>query len=369
MQKICIFPNDPIKAYYEKGEVKERYFNPCNFFDEVHIISLYEDEIEENKVWAIAGDAKLKIYPIGKFRSLNFFSYRNKILKLIKKIKPDVIRAYNPQIQGYLAVYCGKKLKIPSVISIHNEFDETRKYDKSLKMRLVKLIEHQSLSTVDRVICVTNYLVPYAKKYGAKDIEVIYNRVDTKQFNKSEEDNIKLNKPTILCIGRLTKQKYQECLIKAVKDLDVDLVLIGDGELYGDLKLLTKELGIEDKVEFIKSVPNSEIHEYYSSVDIFAIATHYEGFCIPVLEAMASSLPVVASKIGPIQELLGDAGILVENTPDAFREAFEKLISNPKLRKELVEKGRNRALEVDGRIMEEKEMEMYKKVRGRRNSL
>lgn len=367
MRKICIFPSDPIRAYYGKGEIKERYFNPCNFFGEVHIISLSEDEIEEDKVQIIAGDAKLKIYPIGKFRPLNFFSYRSEILKLIKEIKPDVIKAYNPQMQGYYAVYCGKKLKIPSVISIHNEFDEARKYNKSLKMRLVKLIEHQSLSTVDRVICVTNYLVSYAKKYGAKDIEVIYNRVDTKQFNKSDNTK-KFDKPTILCVGRLVKQKYQECLIRAIKDLDVSLLLIGDGELYSDLRQLTKELGIENTVKFIKSVPHSEIHKYYSSADIFAIATHYEGFCIPVLEAMASSLPVVASKIGPIQELVEDAGILVENTPEAFREAFEKLISNPELRKELGEKGKKKALEVDVSIMEEKEKEVYKKVMVGRNS-
>ena len=354
---LAVFPNDPIKAYYKKGEIKERYYNPCNFFDEVHIISPCNSDVEESKVQTIAGDAKLKIHPIGRFSLVSPF-HRYKALRLIKEIKPDVIRAYNPQMQGYFAVYCGKKLKIPTVISLHNEFDDAREYDKSLILRLFRLFEYQSLSNADKVICVTNYLISYAKKYGAKDIEVIYNRVNTKQFNKSDGAK-KFNKHTILCIGRLDKQKYQECLIRAIKNLNVDLLLIGDGELYDGLKQLTKELGIEDRVKFIKSVPHSEIHKYYSSADIFAIATHYEGFCIPVLEAMASSLPVVASKIGPIQELVGNAGILIENTPEAFKEAFKKLISNPELRKELGEKGRKRALEVDGKIMEEKERRLY----------
>ena len=328
---LVVFPNDPIKAYYKKGEIKERYYNPCNLFDEVHIVSPCEHDVEEDKVQRIAGDAKLKIHSVGEFRPLEFFSYRKKILNLVRDIKPDVLRAYNPRMQGYFAVYCGKKLKTPSTISIHTEFDEARRFNKSLRLRLLKFFETYSLSKVDKIICVTNYLIPYAKKYGAKDMEVIYNRVDTKQFNKGD-DTKKFDKPTILCVGRLDKPKYQECLIGAIKDLDVNLLLIGDGELYSDLRLLTKEMEIENKVKFIKFVPHSEIHEYYSSVDIFAIATHYEGFCIPVLEAMASSLPIVASEIGPIQELVGDLGILVENTPEAFREAFKKLISNPELR-------------------------------------
>ena len=83
---LVVFPNDPIKAYYKKGEIKERYYNPCNFFDEVHIISPCDKDIEEDKVQTIVGNAKLNIYPIGKFNPLKFFSYRNKVLKLVKEI-------------------------------------------------------------------------------------------------------------------------------------------------------------------------------------------------------------------------------------------------------------------------------------------
>jgi len=53
--KVCVFPNDPIKAYYNTGEIKPRYFNPGNFFDEIHIVSLTKNDIEESKVRIIAG--------------------------------------------------------------------------------------------------------------------------------------------------------------------------------------------------------------------------------------------------------------------------------------------------------------------------
>lgn len=372
MRKICIFPNDPIKAYYEKNEIKERYFNPCNFFDEVHIISQCEEEVNENKVQRIAGDAKLKIYPAGEFKPHKFFSYRKKILNLVRDIKPDVIRAYNPLMQGYLAVYCGKKIGVPIVVSLHGNYDKDarellwkdRKLQEYLKYFISsKTTEPYVLKNVTKVICAYKFPAQYARKYGAKDIEVIYNRVDITRFNKVD-NIIKAGRPTIICVGRLIKEKNQQVLIKAIKDLDVNLLLIGDGPLHPYLVKLAKNLGIENKVTFIKSVPHSEIHKYYTSADIFAIPIEYGGIAIPVIEAMASSLPIVVPKPRweKEPELVGDIAIVVENTPEAFREAFKKLISNPELRRELGEKGRKRALEVDGKIMEEKEMRLYERL-------
>ena len=69
--KICIFPNDPLKTYYEKGEIKERYFNPKNMFEEIHVISLFDEEINEEKVKMIAGNASFKIHTVGKVTLIN----------------------------------------------------------------------------------------------------------------------------------------------------------------------------------------------------------------------------------------------------------------------------------------------------------
>ena len=60
--KLCVFPNDPISAYYEKGEIKDRYYNPKNLFDELHIISFAETDIDISLVQKIAGNAKLFIH-------------------------------------------------------------------------------------------------------------------------------------------------------------------------------------------------------------------------------------------------------------------------------------------------------------------
>ena len=104
---------------------------------------------------------------------------------------------------------------------------------------------------------------------------------------------------------RLDRAKNPECLIDAIASLDLHLKLIGQSELEEALRRRVRDLDIEDRVEFIRQVPNSEIADHYRQADIFAMATHYEGFCVPVLEAMAAGLPIVASRTGPIPEVLG----------------------------------------------------------------
>ena len=69
--KLCIFPNDPIIAYYEKGEIKKQYFNPENFFVEVHIISFIDKDVDVELVKIIGGNSKLKIHCVGKINLKN----------------------------------------------------------------------------------------------------------------------------------------------------------------------------------------------------------------------------------------------------------------------------------------------------------
>jgi len=132
MRKLVVFPNDPILAYYKKGEIKARYFNPGNFFDEIHVISLCDEEVQEEKVREIAGNARLVLYPVGQALSFIkpclFFKKRNQILRLVKEINPSVIRAYNPVLNGALAIYCGKSLNIPTVVSLHGNYDLDIRY-------------------------------------------------------------------------------------------------------------------------------------------------------------------------------------------------------------------------------------------------
>lgn len=362
MKKIVIFLTDSMKTYYSKGEIKERYYNPKNIFDEVHMISFCDKDIDPKEIVEVAGSAKLYIYAVGKINIFSLPFVLMRILRLVKKISPDVIRAYDPSARGAIAVWCGKKLGIDTVISLHANLDEQRLFGGNIKFRLRILMEKYSLSNADEVICVSEHIVPYAKRCGAKDITVIYNRVDVKRFDndrRRDGSNVK----EILSVARLESPKYQECLIRAIEDTGMNLTLIGSGEMEGCLRDLTVKLGLSDRVRFIKSVPNKDIRAYYSAADIFAIATHFEGFCIPVIEAMASGVPVVASDIPSIREITHGAGILLKNEARLFRDAFVKLRDDKGLYAGLSEAGKERVLLFDSEPLEEKEKNLYERLR------
>jgi len=373
MKKICVFPNDPLSAYFKKGEVKKRYFNPLNIFDEVHVISLFDqDEIEEN-VKDMAGNAEFNIHVIGKTNLLNKNRKKSKVMELLKKINPDVIRAYNPLLQGWMAAHAKKELDIPLVISLHGDYDrDLRHYAKKnkdfktfLKLSFSKLtLERFSIKSADEVIIIYEFIRDYAKRMGARSINLIYNRVDLAQFSNKGTPAYSFDKPVVICVGRLMKEKNQECLIKAVKDLDVILLLIGDGIQYNELVELTKSLGIEDKVKFVRSVPHKEIQKYYASAKIFALPIKYGGFSIPALEAAASGLPVILpkQKFDENPEIIRDFAMLVNNDPNSFKEAISKILTDNGFYQQMVDNGKNITKKINSEIMEQKESELYSKL-------
>ena len=370
--KLCVFPNDPLQAYFDKGELKNRYFNPNNLFDEIHVISPTNQDIEVSKVRQLAGDAKLRVYPVGPLSLLNFKSKLSKIKKIIKHISPDVIRAYNPLIQGWLAAKISRELDIPFIVSIHNNYDKDsrefykirKKYLQYLKFWYTgKFIEPYSLRCADEIICAYRFLVPYVRKIRKDNIEVIYNRVNLAKFSPDIKPKFTFKEPTIIYVARLDSEKNQECLIKAIQDLNVKLILVGNGPFYEKLSNLTKFLNCEDKVIFLKSIANEELGECYTSADIFVAALKQGGVSIPMLEAMASGLPLIIPERGNNEKEDIDSAVkFVKNEPSYFKEAIKELLKNEDKRKEMIRKGLEISKNIDGKAMEDKEEKVYRKL-------
>ena len=367
---ICIFPNDPIQAYYDKGEIKKGYFNPQNLFGEVHIISTFDADIDSSKVIEISGNAKLFIHVVGKINLKNYKKALPKLKQKIQNINPDVIRAYNPLVQGWLATKISKILRKPLVISLHINYDkDTRSINKEsgvlhyLKMQFTaKKIEPYVLQSANKVICVHESVSKYAKSKGAKNTDIIYNRVDLSRFSPNAKKIIKFDKPTIIYVARLTKSKNHEVLIKAIKDLDVILLLIGDGVNLKNLQELVSNLKINEKVKFIQSVPNSEIHRYYVTSDIFAAPVLDKGIGITFLEAMASGLPIIIRKVPNEKEEAENAALMVDNNSESFKKAIEQILADKSLKEKLQKQSLAMAKKMDGKIMEEKEAKLYKEL-------
>lgn len=152
---------------------------------------------------------------------------------------------------------------------------------------------------------------------------------------------VKKDKTTlILSVGRLERQKNFANLIKALKDLDVNLLLVGGGSLKDNLMQLAKEENISLKI--IDSVENTKMPYIYSRADMFILPSIIEGTPKALLEAMSSGLPVIGTKVEGIKNIIlhGKNGLLVEPDNRNIRVGVMNLINDGNLREKLAANAR-----------------------------
>ncbi|PFG30438.1 glycosyltransferase [Paramicrobacterium agarici] len=124
------------------------------------------------------------------------------------------------------------------------------------------------------------------------------------------------SRPVIGYVGRLEPHKGCEVLLRAVSaNPSWDVRITGEGSAYSDLVALTRELGIADRVSFLGFAEDAELASRYQDLDVLAVPSldtpgWLEQFCRSAVEAMASGVPVVASRSGALPDVVGDAGIL-----------------------------------------------------------
>lgn len=160
---------------------------------------------------------------------------------------------------------------------------------------------------------------------------------------------------TLLFVGRLSPNKAQHDLVGVVAALGARgvrarLVLVGgsaSGAYEGAIRSLAERLGVADRVVLTGSVATDELLGWYHRADVFVSVSEHEGFCVPVVEAMALGVPVVAYRSSALPETIGDAGIVVDDkSPAVVAEAIERVLGDDELRSELVGRGRARATQL-----------------------
>ena len=194
------------------------------------------------------------------------------------------------------------------------------------------------------------------KTYGvpAERVIVTYLGIKSKIKNQkskmSENDKKLLNekygigKEYILFVGTLQPRKNVARLIEAlskIKKKDLALVIVGKrGWLYEEILGAPKKFGVEDRVKFLDFVPDADLPALYQNAQVFVLPSLYEGFGLPVLEAMQYGCPVITSNVSSLPEAGGDAARYVDpaNVEDIAGK-IEELLGNEKLRNELIKKG------------------------------
>ena len=153
----------------------------------------------------------------------------------------------------------------------------------------------------------------------------------------------------LLHVGLTTPYKNIESILRVVhvllKDMGQNVRLIKVGqEFTASQKRLIKDLGLNDRVEYLGKLESSELVVSYQSCDVLLFPSIYEGFGWPPLEAMSCGTPVVTSTTGSIPEVVGDAAILEEPTDvGKLAYAVASILNNEELRKSLIAAGLQRA--------------------------
>lgn len=151
--------------------------------------------------------------------------------------------------------------------------------------------------------------------------------------------------------GRLVPYKGYRNLLTAIKDINAQLILIGEGELKGELDDLSRELGISDRVKLVGRISRSEIKSYLHAARLFAFpsVTSAEAFGIAQLEAMAAGLPIVntalPTAVPHIARNNSEAITVSVNDVPALKSAIERILDDPVLASRLGDAGRKRVHE------------------------
>ncbi len=215
-------------------------------------------------------------------------------------------------------------------------------------------------------------------KADQKKITVVYPGID-KQFrvvSELEKESVKaryrLPDIFILFIGSIHKQKNIQALVRAYSKVKnkarCKLVVVGRKMFEGDPELweLIKSLTIEEDIIFTGYVPDEDMPAIYSAASVFVMPSLYEGFGLPPLEAMACGTPVVASNRASLPEAVGDAGLIVDpDDTDALAQAIMNLMTNEKMRSEMIRRGFERVKRFSTEQTALGVLEVYKAVLGK----
>lgn len=342
-KKLLIILNDSLSDIIEKGEIVKRYYNPNNYFNEIHFILINQKKIpNKRKLKLMSGKANIfinylnldfltKISIIFNF-STNLTNISN-FHKIIKKIQPNVIRCYNINYSIFLAYLAKKKFKIPYIISLHTcHEDEIQKLNifKKIVINFIKFKIKNVLTNSFKILPVYKSAGIFLKKMSIKNYEIRYNFIGTLKKNKNKK--LQKNKIKLICTNRQYKDKNPINIIKAVENIsNVYLTLVGNGELHEGLKEYVVQKKLKNKINFIKSIENKEYLKILYKNDILIIHTDALEFGKSVIEAMSLKKPVIINKPRQnIFELNNNFCLFNSNSTSGYKKSILKLLKQKK---------------------------------------
>ncbi|MFX0140001.1 MAG: glycosyltransferase family 4 protein [Candidatus Hodarchaeota archaeon] len=309
---------------------------------------------------------RVKLNLMGPSPKQHFITWR-----LLREVNGDVY--HHPQYDLPLGV------PVPSVITIHDlkyifHAEYLRKRSR-LKRFYIKSTLQRSLKVADQIIVVSQSTLNDLKQLNSfnwEKVSVIYHGVDSPLEIEDEKINeiikdFDISENFILFVGTRRPHKNIGGLIRALGilrkryGLDIDLVM--SGKAYSDYRepeKISNELDLDSYTHFLDFIPDSKLPALYQSAKVVALVSYYEGFGLPLLEAMSYGTPVIGSNVSSIPEVIGNAGLLADPyNPEDIAKKIYQIITDSHLAAKLSQAGLERSKQFSWRSLAESTLNIY----------
>ena len=252
----------------------------------------------------------------------------------------DLIHAHgHPYLSSFVAAKLAKRYAKPFVLTQHNTFIKYGNFWDTVERLNDFAVGKAVLKEADKIIVVSNATMRYVLSLGAdpEKIELLYNGVDLERFKPltgvkdavREKLGISKNAVVVITVRRLVYKNGVDTLIDSAKiaikkNPKLVFLAVGEGPDFAEVKARIEQLGIGNSFRLMGFVSDEDLPLYYNAADFFVLPSKSgEGLPLVALEAMACGLPVIATKVGGISEIMmEDYGKIVPpDNPDALAEA------------------------------------------------
>jgi glycosyltransferase involved in cell wall biosynthesis len=300
---------------------------------EVHVVTSLDKGLSKETT-----ERGFYIHRVRAIRKPNLFtlSFLIPAFREVKRINPDVIHAQSVFL-GLCAFLAKKGFGKPYVVCSHGEL--------YFSWAFKALISKQVFANANAVIALTDDMKRTISEVYTGDVYVVPNGIELEDFGNLSKDksrrelNIGEGDRVLIFVGRFRPEKDMTSLIKAMRIMvernqKVKLVVVGGGPQERRLKKLAAELNLVQQVNFVGQVPHEKVSGYMAAADVLVLPSLSEGFPVVLPEAMACGLPIVATKVGGIPEIVtdGENGLLVEpRNPEQIAEAVLIILEHDEL--------------------------------------
>lgn len=254
-----------------------------------------------------------------------------------------------------------KRNNVKEVVTVHDFTYEH--FSRGLKKWVHCWQKKKAIKAADVVICISENtkkdLLHFYPQFLSKDVRIVYNGVSSDYFKKEDLEKKDSNSSFFLFVGSRTDYKNFDFTVKAIAQTkDFLLKIVGGNLNYRELSMLNKL--IPNRWELYINIDNKELNILYNTAFALLYPSSYEGFGIPILEAMKAGCPFIALNCSSIPEVSGSAGFLIDKLEISLFNDAVSCIKND--REEMIKKGFVQANNFSWEKCHQEILEIYKEI-------